>query len=231
VATDSDLRRAVGNEAREKEAMVVAAEKVDAHGLPMKLIAAEAALDGSRMVIHFSADGRVDFRALVRDLAKALRTRVELHQVGVRDEAKMRGGLGHCGRQLCCTTFLTHFDPVGIKMAKAQELSPNPQKISGVCGRLMCCLSFEYEQYRAAKEGVPKTGSRIRTPHGIGKIKDINVLRNRVVVSLESGAETELSLPECARHAQEPLDEGMDNAGKKTSHASRLRNRSPRKQP
>jgi cell fate regulator YaaT (PSP1 superfamily) len=228
-ATEDDLRRAVENEAREREAMAVAAEKVAEHGLPMKLISAESALDSSRMVIHFSAEGRVDFRALVRDLARALRTRVELHQVGVRDEAKMRGGLGHCGRQLCCTTFLTHFDPVGIKMAKAQELSPNPQKISGVCGRLMCCLSFEYEQYRTAKEGVPKVGSRIRTPHGPGKIKEINVLRNRVVVSLEAGGESDFSLPECAQQAQEPPDEGTDEARKKTSDEARLRTRPPRK--
>jgi cell fate regulator YaaT (PSP1 superfamily) len=142
-ATPDDLRRDEENAAREREAMEVAARKIAEHDLKMKLIEAEATLDGSRMVLHFSAEGRVDFRALVRDLAKALRTRVELHQVGVRDEAKMRGGLGHCGRALCCASFLTDFDPVGIKMAKEQELSLNPQKISGVCGRLMCCLAFE----------------------------------------------------------------------------------------
>jgi cell fate regulator YaaT (PSP1 superfamily) len=177
----------------------VAAGKVAEHGLPMKLIEAEATLDGSRIVIHFAAEGRVDFRALVRDLARALRARVELHQVGVRDEAKMRGGLGHCGRQLCCATFLTTFDPVGIKMAKEQDLSLNPQKISGVCGRLMCCLSFEYDYYRSAKRGIPKVGSRIETERGPGRIKDINVPRSRVVVALDSGGQAEFTMTECVR--------------------------------
>ncbi len=177
----------------------MAAEKVAEHGLPMKLIEAETTLDGSRVVIHFSAEGRVDFRALVRDLARTLRARVELHQVGVRDEAKMRGGLGHCGRQLCCATFLTNFDPVGIKMAKEQDLSLNPQKISGACGRLMCCLSFEYDYYRSAKQGVPKVGSRIDTDRGPGKIREINVVRNRVVVALDEGGQAELAMTECVR--------------------------------
>ncbi len=128
----------------------------------MKLIAAESTLDGRRMVLHFSAEGRVDFRSLVRDLAQALRTRIELHQVGVRDEAKMRGGLGPCGRPLCCASFLGDFEPVGIKMAKEQDLSLNPQKISGVCSRLMCCLNYEYAHYREAKRCLPKVGAASR---------------------------------------------------------------------
>lgn len=199
-ATEEDLRRADENAAREQEAMRVAAAKVAEHGLPMKLIEAQQTLDGSRMVIHFSAEGRVDFRALVRDLARALRTRIELHQVGVRDEAKMRGGLGHCGRPLCCATFLTNFDPVGIKMAKEQDLSLNPQKISGLCGRLMCCLSFEYGCYREAKQCLPKVGGWVEIPQGRGKITAINVILDRVTVALEEGGTIELPTGAVARH-------------------------------
>jgi len=199
-ATQEDLRRDHENAAREREAMDVAAEKIAEHGLDMKLIEAEATLDGSRVVLHFSAEGRVDFRALVRDLAKALHTRVELHQVGVRDEAKMRGGLGHCGRPLCCATFLTEFDPVGIKMAKEQQLSLNPQKISGVCGRLMCCLAFEYDFYREARSCLPKVGTRIETGQGPGSIAEINAVRGRVVVELEEGGKVELPTSALARH-------------------------------
>ena len=199
-ATENDLRKDEETAAREREAMAVAAEQVAKHGLPMKLIEAQITLDRSRIVIHFSAEGRVDFRGLVRDLARALRARVELHQVGVRDEAKMRGGLGHCGRLLCCATFLTHFDPVGIKMAKEQDISLNPQKISGVCGRLMCCLNFEYAHYREAKQCLPKTGGRVETDRGPGKLIEVNVLRNRVVVALDEGGRLELPTAAVARH-------------------------------
>lgn len=200
--TEDDLRRARDNVAREQEAMQVAARKIAEHKLPMKLIEAERTLDGGRMVLHFSAEGRVDFRALVRDLARTLRTRVELHQVGVRDEAKMLGGLGHCGRPLCCVTFLTCFDPVGIKMAKEQDLSLNPQKISGVCGRLMCCLGFEYAHYREAKQCLPRVGSRVETEQGPGKVVDINVLQGRVTVSLDEGGRIELPIEALARHRE-----------------------------
>ncbi|MFB3882089.1 MAG: stage 0 sporulation family protein [Armatimonadota bacterium] len=199
-ATPDDLRRDEQNAGREQEAMEVAARKIEEHGLDMKLIEAECTLDGSRLVLHFSAEGRVDFRALVRDLAKTLHTRVELHQVGVRDEAKMRGGLGHCGRALCCASFLTGFDPVGIKMAKEQELSLNPQKISGVCGRLMCCLAFEYDFYREARQCLPKTGSRVETAQGPGRIADIDVVRDRVVVELDEGGRAQLTTADIARH-------------------------------
>ena len=199
-ASEDDLRRDEQNAARESEALEVAAEKVAEHGLPMKLIEAETTLDGSRIVLHFSSEGRVDFRSLVRDLARALHARVELHQVGVRDETKMRGGLGHCGRLLCCATFLTDFDPVGIKMAKEQDLSLNPQKISGLCGRLMCCLNFEYAHYREAKQCLPRVGSRLETEQGPGKVIEVNVLRNRVVVALDDGGRVELPTAAVARH-------------------------------
>ncbi len=199
-ATDDDLHKDDLSIERERDAMRIAGQKIAEHGLPMKPIEAEATLDRSRIVIHFGAEGRVDFRTLVRDLARALRTRVELHQVGVRDEAKMRGGLGHCGRPLCCTTFLTHFDPVGIKAAKEQDITLNPQKISGVCGRLMCCLNFEYAHYREARQCLPKTGSRIETEQGPGKVTEVNVLRNRVVISLDEGGHIELPTAAVARH-------------------------------
>ena len=200
LATEDDLRRDQENIAGERQAMKVGAEKIAAHGLPMKLIEAESNLDGSRIVLHFSAEGRVDFRALVRDLARALHTRVELHQVGVRDETKMRGGLGPCGRILCCASFLTDFDPVGIRMAKEQDLSLNPQKISGACGRLMCCLNYEYQHYREAKKCLPKVGSRIETDQGPGKIIEINVIKNRVTVFLDGGGKAELPTAAVARH-------------------------------
>jgi cell fate regulator YaaT (PSP1 superfamily) len=186
-ATEHDLRRAQELVAREQQALLVAAQKIAEYGLPMKLVSAEATLDGGRMVLHFSAEGRVDFRALVRDLARALRTRIELHQVGVRDEAKMRGGLGPCGRVLCCASFLAAFAPVGIKMAKEQDLSLNPQKISGVCGRLMCCLNYEYGHYRDSRRCLPKIGSTVQTEKGPGRIAEVNVLRDQVMVSLEEG--------------------------------------------
>jgi cell fate regulator YaaT (PSP1 superfamily) len=199
-ATDDDLRRAEDITLRERDALAAAVKKVAEHGLPMKLIGAEATLDGGKIVLHFSAEGRVDFRALVRDLARTLRARIELHQVGVRDEARLRGGLGPCGRILCCTSFLQDFEPVGIKMAKEQDLSLNPQKISGVCSRLMCCLNYEYAHYREAKRCLPKLGSTIMTPQGQGKITEINVLRNRVTVLLEEGASVALPLATCAVH-------------------------------
>lgn len=198
--TEDDLRRAESNRARECDALLVAEQKIAEHRLPMKLIGAEATLDGSRIVLHFSAEQRVDFRSLVRDLARTLRARIELHQVGVRDEAKLRGGLGPCGRSLCCVSFLPDFEPVGIRMAKEQDLSLNPQKISGVCGRLMCCLNYEYEHYRDEKRCLPNLRSVINTPKGQGKIIDINVLSNRITVALEDGGTITLPMAACAKH-------------------------------
>jgi len=215
-ATQDDLSRAEQNVVREEDALIVAAEKVSVHGLPMKLIKAEMTLDGSKIVFHFSAEGRVDFRALVRDLARTLHCRVELHQVGVRDEAKLTGGLGPCGRLLCCASFLTEFDPVSIRMAKAQDLSLNPQKISGACGRLMCCLAFEYQHYQEKRRGLPKIGARITTEHGEGKLTEINVMQDSAVISLEEGRRLVLSLRQLAQYHQtgeqpaEPEEEQAD---------------------
>ena len=175
-------------------------EKVDAHGLEMKLIDVEYTFDNSKVVFYFTADGRVDFRELVKDLAAVFRMRIELRQIGVRDEAKMLGGVGNCGRGLCCNTWLSDFEPVSIKMAKVQNLSLNPSKISGICGRLMCCLKFENEVYTHLKKGMPSVGERVKTPDGMAVVTDVNILENiiktRLVVeeySKEKGTEEKLS--------------------------------------
>ena len=198
-AAIDDLRRVNENKFREQQAFRTALEKIAQHGLPMKLIAVDSTFDRSKMVFHFVAENRVDFRELAKDLARTIRCRVELHQIGVRDEAKMLGGLGPCGRELCCCSFLNEFEPVGIKMAKEQDLSLNPQKISGVCGRLMCCLAFEFGCYREAKRGCPKVGARVETQHGPGRVAEINVVRGEVAIALEEGGGMRLTLAEAAK--------------------------------
>ena len=159
-------------------------EKVDAHKLEMKLIDVEYTFDNSKVVFYFTADGRVDFRELVKDLAAVFRMRIELRQIGVRDEAKMLGGVGNCGRGLCCNTWLSDFEPVSIKMAKVQNLSLNPSKISGICGRLMCCLKFENDVYTHMKKGMPAVGERIKTPDGMAVVTDVNILENIIKTRL-----------------------------------------------
>jgi len=162
----------------------------------MKLISAEYNLDASRLTIFFSAEGRVDFRELVRELSRSLKVRVEMRQVGPRDEAKLLGGFGRCGLPLCCASFLSEFNPVSIKMAKEQDLPLNPMKISGLCGRLLCCLGYEFEQYRSMKEKMPKEGQRISTAIGMANVVGGNPLEGTVLVELESGARVEISLAE-----------------------------------
>ncbi len=201
-----DLRRANENKFREQEAFRAALEKIAQYELPMKLIAVEFAFDRSKMVFHFVAESRVDFRELAKDLARTLRCRVELHQVGVRDEAKILGGLGPCGRELCCSGFLCEFEPVGIKMAKEQDLSLNPQKISGVCGRLMCCLAFEYPHYKEIRRSIPKVGSEITTPHGTGRLTEVDVVRQEVVITLEAGGRIRLPVAEVPAAAKPDKD-------------------------
>ncbi len=183
-ATSEDLAREKALREEEEQALEICEEKIGDHVLPMKLIDADYTLDKNCLVFFFSADGRVDFRELVRDLASVFKTRIELRQIGVRDEAKMVGGLGPCGRPLCCQTFLRNFEPVGIRIAKEQGLSLNPTKISGVCDRLMCCLRFEHEQYVKCRRGLPEPGKKVNTPHGPGEVVDVNVLRKEVVVKL-----------------------------------------------
>ncbi|MDE3840515.1 stage 0 sporulation protein [Bacillus methanolicus] len=184
IADQKDRLKVEENKAAAKEAYEICCEKVNEHQLDMKLVDVEYTFDRNKVIFYFTADGRVDFRELVKDLASIFRTRIELRQIGVRDEAKMLGGIGPCGRMLCCSTFLGDFDPVSIKMAKDQNLSLNPTKISGLCGRLMCCLKYENDEYETAKEQLPDLGEIIDTPHGSGKVVGLNILERVLQVEL-----------------------------------------------
>ena len=189
-ATPQDERVAAENQVREKRACDVCRQKITAHGLDMQLVRAECAFDGSKILFYFTADERVDFRELVKDLASAFHTRIELRQIGVRDKAKLVGGLGICGRPFCCGEFLEDFQPVSIKMAKTQNLSLNPTKISGTCGRLMCCLKYEQDTYESLIRSSPKVESFVDTPEGRGTVTDVDVLRQRVKVRMEENPDT-----------------------------------------
>ncbi len=186
IATEDDVHRAAYNEHREKEAMHICQEKIAKHKLEMKLVSVEYTFDNSKLIFYFTANGRVDFRELVKDLASVFKMRIELRQIGVRDEAKMLGGLGSCGRPICCGAFLGDFQPVSIKMAKEQNLSLNPTKISGLCGRLMCCLKYEQDAYEAVLKRLPKVGKDIVTPDGVGVLAEINAVRERVKVRIRT---------------------------------------------
>ncbi len=184
IATEKDKQKHEENLAKKEEAMRICQQKIYEHKLEMKLIDVEYTFDNSKVVFYFTADGRVDFREIVKDLASVFRMRIELRQIGVRDEAKMLGGVGNCGRGLCCNTWLSDFDPVSIKMAKVQNLSLNPSKISGICGRLMCCLKFENDVYTHMKKGMPTVGEKIKTPDGMAVVTDINILENNIKTRL-----------------------------------------------
>ena len=189
IATQDDVRREAKNREKEKEAFKICQEKIRKHGLEMKLIDAEYTFDNNKVLFYFTADGRIDFRELVKDLASVFRTRIEFRQIGVRDETKIRGGIGICGRPLCCHTYLTEFAPVSIKMAKEQNLSLNPTKISGVCGRLMCCLTNEEETFEELNSHLPSIGDYVTTPEKLkGEVQSVNVLRQtvKVIVSLDN---------------------------------------------
>ena len=189
IATEQDQKVVNKNKQKEKEAFKICLEKIRKHGLEMKLIDVEYTFDGNKILFYFTADGRIDFRELVKDLAAVFRTRIELRQIGVRDETKIRGGIGICGRPLCCSTYLTEFSAVSIKMAKEQNLSLNPTKISGVCGRLMCCLTNEEETYEELNSHLPANGDHVTTPEGLrGDVQSVNVLRQlvKVVVTLDN---------------------------------------------
>lgn len=184
-ATDLDKEQIKANKEKEENAFRTGLEKIAAHNLPMKLVGVEQTFDGNKIIFYFTADGRIDFRELVKDLASVFRTRIELRQIGVRDEAKMIGGLGCCGRELCCSVWLSDFASVSIRMAKDQNLSLNPTKISGICGRLMCCLKYENESYEQAREAFPETGNLVGTPDGEGKVAGVNIFKNTVSVELK----------------------------------------------
>ncbi len=190
IATDYDRKIDEENRVKEKRAHEICIEKIEALGLEMQLVSTEYAFDGSKILFFFTADGRVDFRELVKNLASVLRTRIELRQIGVRDKAKMVGGLGICGRPFCCREFLEDFQPVSIKMAKTQNLSLNPTKISGTCGRLMCCLNYEQEAYEDLLKNSPKSESFVDTPDGRGTVTEVNLLRQSVKVRLENQPDT-----------------------------------------
>lgn len=185
VATEEDVKTLAENKEKEKEAFKICEGKIEAHGLEMNLVDVEYTFDRSKLLFYFTADGRVDFRELVKDLASAFRTRIELRQIGVRDESRMVGGFGICGRPFCCNTFLNDFQPVSIKMAKEQGLSLNPTKISGTCGRLMCCLKYEQDTYEHLLRVTPKVGAIVDTPDGKGKVIENNLITGMLKVTLD----------------------------------------------
>ena len=193
IATEEDDKKAIENNEKEKKAFKICKEKIAKHGLEMKLIETEYTFDNNKVLFYFTADGRIDFRELVKDLASVFKTRIELRQVGVRDETKMLGGIGICGRPLCCNTYLSEFIPVSIKMAKEQSLSLNPTKISGICGRLMCCLKNEQEAYEELNSNLPDIGEKVKTFDGFkGEVVSVNVLRQKVKIVVEVDVEREI---------------------------------------
>ena len=209
IADDKDKERNRSNIDKRDDAMAKCKEKIEKHGLDMKLVDAEYTFDNNKIIFFFTSDGRVDFRELVKDLAGVFKKRIELRQVGVRDEAKLLGGMGTCGKELCCKQWLQDFDPVSIKMAKIQNLSLNPTKISGSCGRLMCCLKYENENYQKMKKGVPNVGEIVDTPEGPAKVMDVNILLNqiktRLVVEEKTDDSTEKLSPDLQVYAKEDI--------------------------
>ncbi len=200
IATEDDCCRVEENQQKEAAAFTRCQQKIKEHGLDMKLVSVEYNFDRNKIIFYFTSEERVDFRELVKDLASIFKTRIELRQIGVRDEAKLKGGIGPCGRAFCCSTFLEEFEPVSIRMAKGQNLSLNPTKISGVCGRLMCCLRYEASAYEDAREGMPGPGEAVITPDGDGLVKEINRKKKVVTVKLEeSGIVKEYPLEEVDR--------------------------------
>ena len=231
IATEQDVQHGRDNRQKEKEAFSVCQKKIQEHKLEMKLVSVEYAFDNSKILFFFTANGRVDFRSLVKDLASIFKMRIELRQIGVRDEAKMLGGLGPCGRPICCGAFLDQFQPVSIKMAKEQNLSLNPTKISGVCGRLMCCLKYEQEHYEMTRKRMLKVGKDVITPDGTGPVTELNIVKETVFVRLTNGDTSEIK--------EYPLDaitrpqdncnnlETVKKSGKKETPADRNKSSNP----
>ena len=192
LASADDLKQIEDNRKKAKDAFNTCLEKIEAHKLNMKLVSCEYSFDRSKVLFYFTADGRIDFRNLVKDLARIFKARIEMRQIGVRDEAKLFGGFGPCGRELCCSRFLKDFEPVTIKMAKEQNLPLNPPKISGLCGRLMCCLSYEHQCYKQLSKDLPREGEKIDTPQGNGRVVNVNILRGAVLVEIAEGKQIEI---------------------------------------
>ena len=216
IATPGDIHQIDRNKKQVKEIIAACEEKIKERKLDMKLIQAEYSFDRSKITFYFTADGRVDFRELVKDLAKQFKARIELKQIGVRDEAKLLGGFGPCGMRLCCARFLKNFEPVTIKMAKEQNLPLNPTKISGLCGRLMCCLGYEYEIYKSLMKGLPREGNIIKTKQGKAKVVSVNALKRTATVELEDKRLVEISFDPSAR-PKPPCERG-GQACKETNH-------------
>jgi len=208
VASEQDMERFQKNAELEREVYAFCYLKIKERSLPMCLVSVECLFDEHKTMVYFTADGRVDFRELVKDLVQKFRTRIEMRQIGVRHQAKMVGGLGTCGRHLCCTSFLSGFAPVSIKMAKEQNLSLNPSKISGMCGRLMCCLAYEFDHYEKAKKDLPKVGKKVNTAYGMAKVIRQNIFREKLTILLESGEEKEISYEEIVREPAPQKDSG-----------------------
>ncbi len=217
-ANDSDLAMAANNAEREEEALKFCHLRVTERKMEMKLVRAEYLFDGSKIIFYFTADGRVDFRELVRDLAQHFRTRIEMRQIGVRDEAKLVGGLGICGRELCCCSHLRNFAPVSVKMAKAQGLALNPSKISGQCGRLLCCLAYEYETYSDLRKNLPKCGKKIQIKSGQAEVIAIDVLAQKMTVCCHDGERCEIHVDEIER--QDSSEPRKPSAAKKRTSDS-----------
>ena len=212
-ASEEDRAMASANATRERDALVFCQQRVGERRMEMKLVRAEYLFDGSKIIFYFTADGRIDFRELVKDLAHYFHTRIEMRQIGVRDEAKLTGGIGICGRELCCCTFLTDFAPVSVKMAKEQGLALNPTKISGQCGRLLCCLAYEFETYCALRKGLPKSGRKVTVDGHDGEVTEVNVLRQKVTVRLGDGSRVQLTAEEIASGERlRPLAPGQQPA-------------------
>lgn len=209
-ATPEDLAQEEKNRAFEEKAYIFCQERIQARQLPIHLVRASCLFDGSKVIFYFTAPGRVDFRELVKDLVQEFRCRIELRQIGVRHRAKMVGGLGVCGQKLCCASFLRDFEPVSVRMAKEQQLSLNPSKISGVCGRLMCCLTYEYAAYQEIKRHLPKLGKKVKLPEGEAKVIRYNLIRQTATLEMEEGQEVEIPLAELPIHQtlEKPGGEG-----------------------
>lgn len=215
MAMDKDLEMAVASKAKETDAFRFCMERIRARGMEMKLVSAEYLFDGSKIIFYFTADGRVDFRELVKDLAHHFHTRIEMRQIGVRDEAKITGGIGVCGRELCCCTFLSSFAPVSVKMAKEQGLALNPNKISGQCGRLLCCLNYEYDTYRDLKKGLPKCGCKVLVEEQTGEVVSQNILAHTVTVKLPDNRSVEVG-PEKIQPVEKPAEPAAESPKPKT---------------
>ncbi len=218
IATEKDIAHHEENVLNKTKALTICQEKVEKHGLKMKLIDVEYTFDNNKIIFYFTAEGRVDFRELVKDLAAIFKMRIELRQIGVRDEAKMLGGIGTCGKSLCCASWLGEFDPVSIKMAKVQNLSLNPTKISGTCGRLMCCLKFESDIYQMLRQNLPEAGERVMTPEGLARVMESNILEEKVKVRriIQTSPDKEEKLDDDVMIFDKKSVERLDVSGKGT---------------